>query len=125
MSQDIVADGLNQIMNSKRIGKRKVKISRYSKLLLNVFDLMKAKGYIDYELNQEENIVIVNVIKLNLCKAVKPRYYAHLSDIEKYLRQFLPSRNFGTLLISTNKGLMSHQDAIENKIGGSIIAYFY
>ena len=43
MSQDIVADGLNQIMNSKRIGKRKVLIKRYSNFLINILNLMKEK----------------------------------------------------------------------------------
>ena len=125
MRQDIIADGLNQIMNAKRVEKGKVKLRKYSKVLLNLFKMMKAKGYIDYVVNEEEKIVTVEVIKINKCRAVKPRYYIGVSGIDKYLRRFLPSRNFGTLVISTNKGLMSHQDAIANKIGGSLIAYFY
>ena len=41
MSQDIVADGLNQIMNAKRIGKLDLVIKRYSKVLISLFELMK------------------------------------------------------------------------------------
>ena len=36
MSQDIVADGLNQVMNANRIEKREFTIKRYSKVLLNL-----------------------------------------------------------------------------------------
>jgi len=125
MSQDIVADGLNEVMNSKRVGKVELTIKRYSKVLLNLFEMMKTKGHIDFEVNEAEKTVVVKVIKLNECRAVKPRYYAGAADVDKYLRRFLPSRNFGTLVISTNKGLMGHKDVIANKIGGSVIAYFY
>jgi ribosomal protein S8 len=125
MSQDIVADGLNQIMNAKRIGKRELTIKRYSKVLLNLFELMKSKGHIEYEVNEEEKTVSVSIIKLNESRAVKPRYYAGVADIDKYLRRFLPSRNFGTLVVSTNKGLLDHKDSVKNNLGGSIVAYFY
>jgi len=125
MSQDIVADGLNQIMNAKRIGKQELTIKRYSKVLLNLLEMMKSRGHIEYEVNEEAKTVSVNVIKLNECRAIKPRYYAGVADIDKYLRRFLPSRNFGSLVISTNKGLLNHKDSVKNNLGGSIIAYFY
>lgn len=125
MSQDIVSDGLNQIMNAKRVEKRELVIKRYSKVLINLLEMMKVAGHVDYEVNAEEKTVKVSIIKLNECKAVKPRYYVGVADIDKYLRRFLPSRNFGSLVISTNKGLMSHKDAVSNKLGGSVIAYFY
>ncbi len=125
MSQDIVADGLNQIMNAKQIGKMDIVIKRCSKVLLNLFEIMKAEGHIDYEVNKEEKTVSVKVIKLNKCRAIKPRYYVGVDGIDKYMRRFLPSRNFGSLIISTNMGLLNHKDAIKNKVGGSVIAYFY
>ena len=125
MSQDIVSDGLNQIMNAKRIEKRELTIKRYSKVLLGLLDMMKADGHIDYEVDEEAKTVTVKVIKLNECKAIKPRYYVGVDSIDKYLRRFLPSRNFGKLIISTNQGLVDHRYAVKNKIGGSVIAYFY
>ncbi len=125
MSQDIVSDGLNQIMNAKRIGKRELTIKRYSKVLLNLFEMMKSSGHIEYEVDEEAKTVSVKIVKLNKSRAVKPRYYVGVADIDKYLRRFLPSRNFGSLVISTNKGLLSHKDAVKNNLGGSVIAYFY
>lgn len=125
MSQDIVADGLNQIMNAKRVEKSELVIRKYSKVLLGLFEMMKSAGYIDYEVNAEKKTVSVKILKLNECRAVKPRYYVGVSDIDKYLRRFLPSRNFGTLVISTNKGMISHQEAVKENLGGSVVAYFY
>jgi len=125
MSQDIVADGLNEIMIAKRIEKRELVVNRYSKVLINLLEIMKAAGYIDFEVNKEERSVSIKIIKLNECRAVKPRYYVGVDGINKYLRRFLPSRNFGTLVISTNKGLKGHKEAIKENLGGSVVAYFY
>ncbi len=125
MSQDIVSDGLNQIMNAKRVEKREFVIRRYSKVLLNLLEMMKSFGHIEYEVNEKDKTVKIKIIKLNHCKAVKPRYYVGVDAIDKYLRRFLPSRNFGVLVISTNMGLLSHKDAVKNNVGGSVVAYFY
>jgi ribosomal protein S8 len=125
MSQDIVADGLNEIMNAKRIKKRELVVKRYSKVLLNLFEMMKARGHVDFEVDEEAKSVRVSILKLNECRAVKPRYYAGVGDVDKYLRRFLPSRNFGTLVVSTNKGMMDHKTAVKENLGGGIIAYFY
>jgi len=125
MSQDIVSDGLNEIMNAKRIGKRGLTIKRYSKVLIGLLEMMKSRGHVDYSVDEAAKTVTVQIIKLNLCKAVKPRYYASVADIDKYMRRFLPSRNFGNLVISTNKGLLDHKEAVKENLGGSIVAYFY
>ena len=121
MSQDIVADGLNEIMNAKRIEKRELVIKRYSKVLLNLFEMMKAKGHIDFEVDVEAKTVTVKIVKLNECKAVKPRYYVSASGVDRYLRRFLPSRNFGSLIISTNQGLLNHKDMLCKKSKASIL----
>ncbi len=123
MSQDVVADGLNQIMNAKRVEKREIVIKRSSKVLVNLLEMMKVAGHVDYSV--DEGVLSVKILKLNECRAVKPRYFVSAGGIDKYLRRFLPSRNFGTLVISTNKGLVSHKDALKLNVGGSVVAYFY
>ena len=128
MSQDIIADALTQLMNAKRIGKKNVILSRPSKLLVKLLEMMKESGHVEFEAKEDDEgkkSIFVQILKLNKCQAVKPRYYVSVSDIEKYLRRFLPSRNFGTLVVSTSKGLMTHQEADKNKLGGALIAYFY
>lgn len=125
MSQDIVSDGLNQIMNARRVERRELTLKKYSKVLLNLFEIMKKRGHIDYEVDKDSKTVKVTIIKLNVCRSIKPRYYVSVSDIDRYLRRFLPSRNFGCLIISTNRGLLDQKEAIKENIGGSLIAYFY
>lgn len=123
MSQDIIADVLNEIMNAKKARKSEVIVNKNSKLLKKVLDIAKERGYLDY--NAEGNRIKIDLKNLNEIKAVKPRYTVSVKKINNYVRRFLPAKNFGLLIISTNKGLMSHKDAEEKNIGGCIIAYMF
>ena len=123
MSQDIIADALNQIMNAKKAKKTSVVIKKHSKLLRNILDIAKESGYLDYEVDGTE--LKVEIFKLNELKAVKPRYTVSVKDINKYVRRYLPAKNFGFVIVSTNKGLMKAEDAEEQNLGGCLIAYMY
>ncbi len=126
MSQDVVADALNMIRNAHRAGKESLEIKRISSLLIEVFKIMKQKGAIKrYKIDSEDKTVEVDIGELGECRAIKPRFTVKKGDVEKYRRRFLPAREIGTIIISTNKGLVTHEEAIEKGIGGSLIAYFY
>lgn len=124
MSQDIIADTLNKIMNAKRSNKRSVSVKHRSKLLISLLALAKLKGYIK-EYNLEENELKIEIGKLNACGAIKPRFIISVEEIEIFTKRYLPSKNIGTLILTTDKGLMAHQTAEEKNIGGSLLAYFY
>jgi len=123
MSQDIVVDALNEIMNAKRTGKETLEVNKNSKLLKNLLDIAKEQGYLDYSI--EGNKIKIKIKNLNEIKAIKPRYTVSVKRINKYVRRFLPAKDFGFLIISTNKGLMTHKDAEEKNIGGCLIAYVF
>ncbi len=124
MSQDIVSDGLNQIMNAKRASKGFVTLQKHSKVLMGILAIGKLKGYIK-EYGIENGKLKVEFGKLNFCKAVKPRYIVKAKTVEKYVRRYLPARDMGIVIISTSQGLMTHQTAQDKNIGGSVMAYFY
>jgi len=125
MAQDIISDCLNMIMNAKKAGKGYLEVSRYSKFLFKILDIAKKYNYIDYNLDERTKKLKIKILKLNKCKAIKPRFYVTLDDIDKYIRRFLPSRNFGIIIISTSSDLLTHKEAYEKNIGGGLIAYFY
>jgi len=126
MSQDIVADALNMIKNAKRARKDSVKINRISNLLIEILKIMKQNDKIKkYKINSKEKSIEITLGDLSECKAIKPRFTVNKDQIEKYKRRYLPARDIGILIISTNKGLMTHEEAKEEGIGGSLIAYFY
>ena len=126
MSHDVVADALNMIRNAKKAGKETIKINRISNLLIEVLKIMKQKRYIlRYKFEKDSKSIQLTIGELFDCKAIKPRFTIKKEDIEKYKRRYLPSRDIGVLIISTNKGLMTHEEAEEEQIGGCLIAYFY
>lgn len=123
MSQDITADCLNMIMNAKKAGKKELEVTRISAFLIRVLEIAKKNDYIDFKKDQSK--IKIEIKNLSKCHAIKPRFYVKNDEIEKYLRRYMPARDFGILLISTSKGLLTHNEAIEKNIGGSLIAYFY
>ncbi len=124
MSQDIISDTLNQMMNVKKAGKSEVVVNRYSKVLINLLDIVKKIGYLEYKIEGRKLRIKINN-NLNEFKAIKPRYSVSVDKINKYVRRFLPARDFGFVIISTNKGMMLHQEAEEKNIGGCLIAYIF
>ena len=126
MSQDIIADALNMMKNAKTSRKNAVKIKIISNLLIEILKIMKQKNAIKkYKINSKEKSVEVSIGDLINCQAIKPRFTVNKTQIEKYRRRYLPARNLGTIIITTNKGLITHEEALEERIGGSLIAYFY
>lgn len=124
MSQDILADTLNQMMNAKKAGKTSVTVKVHSKLLLSLLALAKLKGYVKSYSHGESGLMI-EFGRLNGCNAIKPRFTVKSNGYEKYVKRYLPSKDIGILVVSTSQGLMLHHTASEKGIGGSLLAYFY
>ena len=126
MSQDVVSDALNMMNNAKKAGKTEVEVKKISNLLIEVLKIMKQKEAIKkYKVNAQKKSADISLGEFTECRAIKPRFTADKSQIEQYRRRFLPSRNMGTVIISTNKGLLTHEEASQEGIGGCLIAYFY
>ncbi|VVB83597.1 30S ribosomal protein S8 [uncultured archaeon] len=126
MSQDTVADALNMMKNARKAGKETIEIKKISNLLIEILKIMKQKEAIKkYKINPKEKSVEITLGNVAECKAIKPRFTVGKDEIEKYIRRYLPARGIGEMIISTNKGLMTHEEAVEEGIGGSLIAYFY
>lgn len=126
MAQDIVADALNMIRNASKAGKKTVKAKIVSNVLIEVLKIMKQAGAVKkYKIDSKDKSITIGLGDVTECKSIKPRFTVKLEQIEKYRRRYLPARNLGTVIVSTNKGLMTHQEAMEEKIGGCLIAYFY
>ncbi|MFH1425768.1 MAG: 30S ribosomal protein S8 [archaeon] len=124
MSQDTVADALNQMMNAKKAGKTEVNIARHSKLLLSVLAIAKLRGHIkSYKVIGTK--LHIEIGKINACNAIKPRFTVSVGKIEKYAKRYLPAKNIGAIIISTSQGLMTHKTAQDKNLGGSLIAYIY
>ena len=130
MKQDAVHDGLIQINNAARIGKKEILINFASKLLIQVIDVMKRYGYVeDYEPKHiSPEIIKVRVVlsgRINECKPTKPYMPVKVKNLQKYIERHLPGRGIGILILSTPKGVLSHEEAIKENVGGILLGYVY
>ena len=126
--RDWLSNGLNHIMNCLRVNKKEVEVWPINNLMLEVLKIMKQHGYIENFKVIEENKkrgVKLKIGNLHECKAIKPRYVVRKKFYDKYIRRFLPSKNIGIIIVSTNKGLMTHHEAMEKGLGGVLIAYCF
>lgn len=126
---DPLADAMSIIKNAEDVGKGECIIQPASKLIGNTLKVMADLGYIgEFEFVDDGKSGMFKVDlhgKINKCGVIKPRFSTQVSDLEKWEKRFLPSRNFGALIMSTSQGVISHVDARERGIGGQLLAYVY
>ena len=86
-------------------------------------------GYIgEFEIiddHRSNKIVIELTGRLNKCGVISPRFDVAFDEIEKWIVNLLPSRQFGHILLSTTYGIMTHEEARRKKTGGKILGFFY
>ena len=125
---DSLSNALATIMNAERVGKRECLIRPSSGLIKKVLELMQTNGYIGgftESKERKENITVSLLGQINKCNSIKPRFSVQNAEFEKFENRFLPAKDFGILIISTSKGLMTHNEAKKRKIGGKLIAFCY
>jgi len=125
---DRFADAINKIKTNERIGR--MQCTLYStKLLKAVLDVMKRELYInDYEEYTDRHIKYLKVSlsnKINGIGVIKPRYAIENEHIQKYEMRYIPSRDFGILILTTPQGIITNKEARARQIGGRLLAYVY
>ncbi|ODS36385.1 30S ribosomal protein S8 [Candidatus Altiarchaeales archaeon WOR_SM1_SCG] len=129
MMHDLINDAISNIKNHEREGKAVCTVKPTSKLLINILRVFQKEGYIgEFELEEDKKggIIKIKLLKrINECGTIKPRFSVKHTDFVKWEKQFLPARDFGTLVVSTPGGVMTHREAKEKGIGGRLLAYVY
>ena len=126
---DTLSNAMSKVQNYEKVGKKELLIKPTSSIIKKVFDILNAEGYIGkYEETDDGRgkYLKLNLLgNINECGSIKPRFAVKLSDYEKFEKRFLPAKDFGVLIVSTSKGMMTHYKAKENKIGGKLVAFCY
>jgi small subunit ribosomal protein S8 len=129
MLNDILANTLSKILNAEKTSKTECLIKPSSKIVKKVLEVLKEKLYIGnfVEITDNRgNVLKINLIgRVNNCNVIKPRYSVKVEQFEKYEKRYLPAKGFGIIIISTNKGIMTLDEAKDKKIGGRLLAYCY
>lgn len=129
MLNDILANALSKILNAEKRSRDTVSITPSSKIIKKVLEVMQDNLFIGEfkEISDNRgNVLKVNLLgKINNCCVIRPRHSVKIESYEKFEQRFLPAKDFGMIVISTNKGIMTLEEARKKKLGGRLIAYCY
>ncbi|EAT99611.3 MULTISPECIES: 30S ribosomal protein S8 [Campylobacter] len=127
MLNDLISDGLTRIRNASM---RKLETAKllHSKVVEATLSILAAKGYVEsYNVVEENNKKFINVVLkyddhgrsvINELKRVsKPgrRVYQGKDDIKRF------KNGYGTVIVSTSKGVMSGIEASKVGVGGEVL----
>lgn len=125
---DILANALNVIRVHKNAGKNECKVLA-SNFTGEVLKILQKEGYIDEFTEVSEGptryFIIKGIGPINYCGVIKPRFPVKYSEIGKVEEQYLPSKDFGIIIITTPKGIVTNKEIRSLKTGGRLVAYVY
>merc|ERR1712166_1235017 len=125
----VLNDALKKMVNAEKSGKRQVMLRPISKVVVKFLRNMQSHGYVgEFEIVDDARngkIVVDLNGRLNKCGVISPRFDLKLKNFEKFVYQILPSGQFGYVVLTTNKGIMDHDQARKQKIGGKVLGFFY
>ena len=126
MQFDTLSDAFARIFNAEQAGHYEVTVKPASKMLGSMLSIMQASDYIgEYEKldNGRGGSYRVELIgAINRCGIIKPRHSVRRAEFEKWESRYLPARDLGLLILTTNQGVMNHYDAKKERVGGRLLA---
>jgi len=129
MQYDPLNDAFVTIKNAQERGKLQCVIKPSSKLIGRTLRVMEEHDYInqfEYVEDGKGGVYKVHLNgHINSCGVIKPRRSVKRAELGKFEARYLPAQDFGVLIISTNKGVITHTQARELGIGGRLIGYVY
>jgi small subunit ribosomal protein S8 len=123
-----IADSMNMLKNAEMARKKEVIISPASNLLQRILRILQSNAYIGeferYDDGRQGKFKIALLGKINEAKGlIRNSYY--VSQFEALERKLLPAPGLGIIIMSTNQGVMSINEAEEKNIGGQTLCYIY
>ncbi len=128
MGKDLLNEAMTVIRNAERAGKKECNTTA-SELIKDVLLVMQKNGYIgNFEMVDDKKtgrFKIDLIMKINDCGVVSPRKSITSKGIEKIEIDYLPAKDFGTLILTTSKGIIDHKEAKTKGVGGKLLAFVY
>jgi len=129
MNNDTLAHAMSAIMNYEKIGRKEIVVHPTSKVMKKVFELLQNSRYLgaaETVTAAKGGYIKVNLLgAINKCGVIKPRFAVSWDEIEKFEKRYLPAKDIGIIIVSTEEGMMTHKEAKEKGKGGRLIAYCY
>jgi len=129
MRHDTLNDAMSAIRNAEKVGRSECIVVPSSRLIGHVLKVMQDNRYIkEFEVMDDNRGGKYRVVlngHINECGVIRPRYSVKIGDLEKFESRYLPAQDFGVLIMTTTRGVLSHNEAKEIGVGGKLLAYVY
>ena len=128
MKHDSLADVFNIIKNTEDVGKKECVVPA-SKLAASILKIMHDADYIGKFEKVDDGkggkFRVHLIGNINNCRVVKPRFSAKNDEFIKWEKRFLPANDIGIIIVTTPKGVMGHDRAKKEGLGGQLLGYVY
>lgn len=122
-------EALSTIVNAEKRGFATAQLQPISNVMASFLTIMKHRGYIkDFQVHDPQRVGKITVElqgRINGCRALMYRQDIKAQDIEKYRFHKLPTHQWGYIVITTPNGVLDHEEAIRQNVGGQVLGYFY
>ncbi|KAL8122782.1 small ribosomal subunit protein uS8my-like [Apium graveolens] len=129
MGRRILNEALRKIVNAEKRGFANTHLQPVSNVTSSFLNIMKQRGYIkDFQVHDPQRVKNITVDlqgRVKDCRVITYRQDIKARDIENYRLRTLPTRQWGYVVISTPNGLLDHEEAIRQNVGGQVIGFFY
>jgi len=129
MGRRILNNALSTIVNAEKRGFATAQIKPISNVMAAFLNIMKYRGYIkDFQVQDPHRVGKITVElqgRIKDCRALMYRQDIKAQDIEKYRFNKLPTHQWGYVVITTPNGVLDHEEAIRQNVGGQVLGYFY
>ena len=127
MVNDIIADSLTRIRNAS-MRRLDSTVLHYANIVVSILEIFKKKGFIrDYKIVDKSNKQFISVqleyddngvSVINEIKRISTpgrRVYVGYSGLKKF------KNGYGTIVVSTNKGVIANDEAYRANTGGEVL----
>lgn len=128
MMNDIIADALTRIRNAA-MRKLEVATLLHSNTVVGILTVLEAKGYIEsfkvvdgennkktvqvtLKYDESENSVINELTRVS---SPGRRVYKNSTELKNF------KNGYGTIIVSTNKGVIANDEAFASNVGGEVL----
>ncbi|MCS6787833.1 MAG: 30S ribosomal protein S8 [Aigarchaeota archaeon] len=121
--------GLFTKLYNNEMARNKECVHKYSKLVVEVLKTLQRHGYVgafEYIEDGRGGKVVIQLLgRINKAGPIRPRFSVGKDGYEEFEKRYLPSRDVGILVVTTNQGVMSHREAKQKGLGGKLLGYVY